>query len=276
MKDLGYKIKRLLGYVLGFLLFYEPFMLFQKLADSIFPQIGFQTLHVPCARIPLAGLLTGNWLNTGITSLVFCALLILITLWLGPVFCGRLCPAGAFSEYLSSILPDKYKIDWPKLIPIIPVRYGFLIGYMSVAFMGINNPCAYCNYCSLEIFINFLVTGHILNLLPSLFITFLSVNVILGIFTKGGRGYCMFLCPIGAFSSILNIIGKRLPYSQRLRIDKLSCINCGLCSRQCPMRAIIQVSGKPTIQQQLCINCGQCSHTCPKRAIKYTFSQEDK
>ena len=276
MKNLCYKIKRLLGYLVGFMLFYKPFMLFQKLADNIFPQTGFQTLHVPCARIPLAGLMTGNWFNVGAASLVFCALLILTALWLGPVFCGRLCPAGAFSEYLSSILPDKYKIDWPKLLPIIPIRYGFLIGFMSAAFMGITNPCTYCNYYSLEIFINFLMTGHILNHLPSLLITFLLVNVILGIFTKGGRGYCLFICPIGAFSSICSVIGRRLPFAPRLKIDKHTCINCGLCSRQCPMRAIIQTSGKQTIQHQLCINCGQCSHTCPKQAIKYSFSQEDK
>lgn len=110
-------LQRLLGYCLGFVLFYEPFMLFGKLTESFFVETGFTSIHVPCARIPLANILTGEWLASGPTSLFFCLLLAATSLWFGPLFCGRLCPAGGFSEFLSRLLPDKYKIDWSKYVP---------------------------------------------------------------------------------------------------------------------------------------------------------------
>lgn len=123
-------LKRLLGYCLGFVLFYEPFMLFGKLMASFFVETGFTSIHIPCARIPLANIFTGEWLASGPTSLFFCLLLVVTSLWFGPLFCGRLCPAGGFGEFLSRLLPDKYKIDWSRLVPIVPLRYGFFAGFL--------------------------------------------------------------------------------------------------------------------------------------------------
>ena len=48
------KAWHVIGYLLGFLLFYEPFMLFQRITSSFLVETGFTSIHVPCARIPLA------------------------------------------------------------------------------------------------------------------------------------------------------------------------------------------------------------------------------
>lgn len=155
-------LKRLLGYCLGFVLFYEPFMLFSKLMESFFVETGFTSIHIPCARIPLANIFTGEWLASGLTSLFFCLLLVVTSLWFGPLFCGRLCPAGGFGEFLSRLLPDKYKIDWSRLVPIVPLRYGFFAGFLFSVLLGLGVPCAYCNYYALELFAGFLHTGQLL------------------------------------------------------------------------------------------------------------------
>lgn len=150
-------------YLLGFLLFYEPFMFFQRTTGSFLVETGFTSIHVPCARIPLANILTGQWQYSGPTSLFFCLLLIVVSLWFGPLFCGWLCPAGAFSEYLSRLLPDKYKINWAQLVPLVPMRYGFFLGFLGSIILGLGIPCSYCNYYALEIFVGYLHTGQLFN-----------------------------------------------------------------------------------------------------------------
>ena len=109
MQNLTYNLKRTVVYIVGFILFYEPFMFFNQIASTFITDTSFSSIHVPCARIPLANIVTGEWLATSTISLIFCLLLAVTSLWFGPLFCGKLCPTGAFSELLGSLLPDKYK-----------------------------------------------------------------------------------------------------------------------------------------------------------------------
>ncbi len=56
------------------------------------------------------------------------------------------------------------------------------------------------------------------------------------------------------------------------------CIGCGICSKECPSRAItmIEVEGKknPEFSLDKCLFCYQCSDSCPKKAIKNTLHYE--
>jgi formate hydrogenlyase subunit 6/NADH:ubiquinone oxidoreductase subunit I len=49
------------------------------------------------------------------------------------------------------------------------------------------------------------------------------------------------------------------------------CISCGLCSRDCPAKAIemVEVDGKrrPLFHLDQCIFCYQCAESCPRNAI---------
>ncbi len=52
------------------------------------------------------------------------------------------------------------------------------------------------------------------------------------------------------------------------------CVSCGLCSRDCPAKAIemVEVEGKkrPMFLLDRCIFCYQCAESCPRNAIKST------
>ena len=264
------KAWHVVGYLLGFLLFYEPFMLFQRITSSFLVETGFTSIHVPCARIPLANILTGQWQYSGPTSLCFCLLLIVVSLWFGPLFCGWLCPAGAFSEYLSRLLPDKYKINWAQLVPLVPLRYGFFLGFLGSIILGLGIPCSYCNYYALEIFVGYLHTGQLLSSSLSLLMTFVVSNIFLGLFTKGGRGYCNLLCPVGTMCSLMHVLGQLVLGAFGMQVDKKLCVGCGLCSKKCPMQAVSITQGKAQINRHHCIVCGQCRQACPRKAIAYT------
>ena len=259
-------------YLLGFLLFYEPFMFFQRITGSFLVETGFTSIHVPCTRIPLANILTGQWQYSGPTSLCFCLLLIVVSLWFGPLFCGWLCPAGAFSEYLSRLLPDKYKINWAQLVPLVPLRYGFFLGFLGSIILGLGIPCSYCNYYALEIFVGYLHTGQLLSGSLSLLMTFVVSNILLGLFTKGGRGYCNLLCPVGTMCSLMHVLGQHVPGAFGMQVDNNKCVGCGLCSKKCPMQAVSITQGKAQINRHHCIVCGQCRQACPRKAIAYTNS----
>lgn len=50
------------------------------------------------------------------------------------------------------------------------------------------------------------------------------------------------------------------------------CVGCGLCSRDCPAKAIEMIEvdeiRRPLFHLDLCIFCYQCAEGCPRNAIK--------
>ncbi len=57
----------------------------------------------------------------------------------------------------------------------------------------------------------------------------------------------------------------------KMHVDFDKCISCGLCSRNCPSKAIelVEVSGKkaPCFHFDTCVFCYLCVEVCPRNAI---------
>ena len=150
---------------LGFILFYAPFALFQKIIFFAFTGKWQQlTIHSLCFRIQTEHLLDGKLLLMSLPFIACIVILLIVTLFFGPVFCGRLCPAGAFTEYLSKVIPSRLQISWRTYTEIVPFRYGMLAGFVILPFFDSLLACAYCNFFLFDLFVNYFVFGYFISL----------------------------------------------------------------------------------------------------------------
>jgi hypothetical protein len=165
---------------------------------------------------------------------------VLVLLW-GNIYCGYLCPFGALQELVGFIIP-------PRIRPVCSrramqkaryIKYIILLVFM-VAYFGFHNkrlhtidPLIYSFNVSYMMFKvrSILDAGLLSSLFTGLFL-------LLGclVFT---RFWCRYLCPTGAFLSLLhhaNLLRRFLPvkkYGQcefgLTAVDNLDCIYCDRC-----------------------------------------------
>ncbi|MEM3364853.1 MAG: 4Fe-4S binding protein [Candidatus Methanomethyliaceae archaeon] len=265
---------RYLSWIIGFFIFVGPFALLTRLVYFAIGNISTPDLHTICMRMPLDWVFSGRLYNllgqpvmTGFTVTV-----LITALLAGPVFCGWLCPVGAVSEALSRAVPLPKKFRFHVKDPSIArsLRFGFLTGFILVSILVglgytyVGSIC--CRYCPASVLQN-LADGLFGNALAIEYWHTGSILVLIfwllvgGIFTFGGRGWCILFCPLGAVSGLIHAIGAKLGFYRTVK-NKGACKNCGSCSDVCPMWAI-----GSDIERTLCINCKECVNRCPSRAF---------
>jgi Pyruvate/2-oxoacid:ferredoxin oxidoreductase delta subunit len=72
----------------------------------------------------------------------------------------------------------------------------------------------------------------------------------------------LFIAPI----SLLYFLAGRFVFAKSFYASA-ACDNCDVCSRRCPVQAIISVRGRPFWTYR-CESCMRCMNECPKRAIE--------
>jgi len=277
-KVLANNRRRYLSLIAGFFLFVAPFALLTRAVLFAVGNTAEATLHTFCFRMPLDWFFGGRfYLLIGSVSAAFILVVVLIALIAGPVFCGWLCPVGSATEVLSRAvpIPERYRLKIKDTKITSGLRYGFLLGFIAVAVIGgfrlstqISSIC--CRYCSASVMQNlssaffgnpgaaeYWHTGSILVLASWL--------IIGGLFFVGGRGWCLFFCPLGAVSNLAHKLGARLG-SYKITFDKKKCNNCEDCKVSCPTWAIKE---DKEIERNLCITCNECTHSCNYNAYKY-------
>lgn len=195
-------------------------------------------------------------------------ILLLYGLILGRTICGFLCPMGLLQELL-------HKIPTPKLRKGRATRIFSELKYLVLGIFVVILPLyyaskmlpvpAFCKYIcpagTLEGAVPLLShpkNGFLLSVLGGLFswkVFILIVSVLLCVFVY--RGFCRFLCPLGAIYGLfsrINLVGVKL------NMDK--CIDCGKCINVCGMD-IRRVGDRE------CIHCGECIDQCPTKAITF-------
>lgn len=271
---------RTVSIISGFILFVAPAALLVRGAYFLQGSTGNTDLHKVCFRMPFDWLFTGK-LESFVGRpliIVFLVAVVVIAFIFGPLFCGWLCPVGSASEVVSRITPKKIKIDLSQKLNPGAIRYGFLGAFaltsLLAAFvpaLGIASIC--CRFCSSSQLQN--LVGGIFN--PSNLVYWHSGAIMVigawlilgGVFWKGGRGWCLYACPLGAVSNLAHFIGSKLRNSLRINHDAAKCVECRKCEAVCPSWALFRQSKEIKVNRHTCIVCLECVKICDKGCFTY-------
>jgi spermidine synthase len=170
----------------------------------------------------------------------------LLVIIFGNIYCGYICPFGAAQELLGYILPERFK----KPIPNESMQKGKFIKYVVLLILiMVFFICRDRTTLAVDPLIS------IFNLRFSNFDYKSTMLLIAAIALIGsifyGRFWCRYLCPAGAFLSLLNhmaILKRYLPAKRFGRCefgltpkDKMDCIHCDRCRYIKPVQKVKRV-----------------------------------
>ena len=178
-----------------------------------------------------------------------------LTLVMGPVFCGWVCPFGSVQEWIGKIGKKIFKKRYNLFIPYGPdkwLRYLRYVVLVWVLYMtAISGQLIFADYDPYYALFHFW-SGEVA--LSGIVILFIVIAATLFV----ERPFCKYACPYGAVLGIFNLF--RIFGIKR---NSESCIDCGACDRACPMNIEVATSG--TVRNHQCITCMQCTseQVCP-------------
>jgi polyferredoxin len=194
---------------------------------------------------------TGQFLDkTNASNFILLAAVIVLSIIAGSAFCGWLCPFGTVQEWLAKLGKKVFGRNFN-----LPAK--------------VHNPLRYLRYVSLVAIIFFTARGSSLvfetydpfkvlfhfNFETTTAIVIFVLTIVFSILVESF--WCKYLCPLGA---VISIFGKLNPVN--IRRNKQECIECGLCSKNCP--TCISVDKETKISNSVCTKCFECIGSCPK------------
>lgn len=265
---------RFLVFLLGIVLLYAPFALLTRLILWLSGSPLVPDAHRICLRMPVQWLAQPWMYGTMIQQPAYLVVILVlpgVALFVGPLFCGWMCPAGGLTEYLSRLVPTRFQMDLGGKVNPVPIRYGFTVGMMVASFIGGNVCCSFCNFAHTQNIIS-AVFGDFTGITywaSFLIVSFVLWFVVLGLFTRGGRGWCNLLCPAGAVQGLAHSLGRWLRLGRSVQIQHSQCQACKTCLSTCPTWAISTQEDTMNINPHACNVCLDCAKVCSRNAIAY-------
>lgn len=190
------------------------------------------------------------------TLLVFLAFALMTFVGVKLV-CGWACPVGTLQELLYRIpLFGQFK---KKKVPfwisngIRVLFFAFFLIFLLGFFFGWKDQSLYRYFNPSKLFEwNFRVTAPIF------------VILIFGLALIHYRPYCMFVCPFGLFSWLIQDLSIF-----KIRVNRETCLDCRKCGRACPTGAAEAILVGKTFQPD-CFSCARCLNACPNDSMNYS------
>ena len=221
-------------------------------------------------------------------NVIVIAVLVLLTLIFGRIYCSVICPLGVMQDIISWIHGKRKKNRFTYSKEVKWLRYPMLLVLVVAIILGIGSITALLDPYS--------TYGQIAtNLLQPIYLwcnngiaaiaqhygsygvypaevwiksiaaltTAAALFIIIAILAwRGGRTYCNTVCPVGTFLSFISRFSIL-----KIHIDDDKCIKCGMCTRNCKASCIDYKNG--TVDHSRCVTCGNCIEKCHKDAIYY-------
>lgn len=220
------------------------------------------------------------------------ALLVLLTLLAGRVYCSVICPLGVMQDIVSWISgrrkKKKYRFSYSPEVKWL--RYGVLGLFVIALIAGVGSFVAllapYSSYgriatnlfapvyrwgnSLLAYFAEradsyaFYETEVWLKSLPTFLIAAVTFVVLIILAWRNGRTYCNTVCPVGTVLGFFSRFSLFRPV-----IDAEKCKNCSLCSRGCKAACIDYKNHR--IDYSRCVACMDCIDTCKHDALRLEY-----
>lgn len=220
------------------------------------------------------------------------ALLVLLTLLAGRVYCSVICPLGVMQDIVSWISgrrkKKKYRFSYSPEVKWL--RYGVLGLFVIALIAGVGSFVAlldpYSSYGRiatnlfapvyrwgnnlLSYFAEradsyaFYETEVWLKSLPTFLIAAVTFVVLIILAWRNGRTYCNTVCPVGTVLGFFSRFSLFRPV-----IDAEKCKNCSLCSRGCKAACIDYRNHR--IDYSRCVACMDCIDTCKHDALRLEY-----
>lgn len=225
-------------------------------------------------------------------SLVIVAILLLMTLIMGRIYCSVICPFGILQDVITWIRKRfkpkmRYKYSKEKRVLRLSILAVTVITYFVgwTVVLSLLEPYSIFGRISTSLFKPVYMAGN--NLISAILhnfgnytfyhtdifiqsiFTFIVAIITLGITgylsVRYGRTWCNTICPVGTF---LGYISK---YSfLKIHIDEYTCNSCGKCERSCKSSCINSKTNE--IDYTRCVTCFDCIPKCSTDSISYKFS----
>ena len=220
------------------------------------------------------------------------ALLVLLTLLAGRVYCSVIFPLGVMQDIVSWISgrrkKKKYRFSYSPEVKWL--RYGVLGLFVIALIAGVGSFVAllapYSSYgrIATNLFAPvyrwgnnllayfaeradsyaFYETEVWLKSLPTFLIAAVTFVVLIILAWRNGRTYCNTVCPVGTVLGFFSRFSLFRPV-----IDAEKCKNCSLCSRGCKAACIDYKNHR--IDYSRCVACMDCIDTCKHDALRLEY-----
>lgn len=221
-------------------------------------------------------------------NFVVIAVLAIVTLIFGRIYCSVICPLGVMQDLISWFHSRRKKNRFTHSKEVKWLRYPVLVLFIIALVMGIGSVVAILEpYSTFGLIVTQLLQplwGWINNGIASIahhynsyavypvqvwlksiaaLVTAIVMLLVIGLLAwRGGRTWCNTVCPVGTFLGLISRFSLL-----KVHIDEDRCIKCGLCTRNCKASCINHEDG--TVDYSRCVTCGNCIDKCHKDAIYY-------
>jgi len=193
-------------------------------------------------------------------------ILLVLTVLLGRVFCGWLCPFGFILDLVGRFLPC---FGNPKVLPSRQTKYSVLVAsVVGSAAVGHQVFCPLCPIGTLcrSFGIKDFFWGSELAVLP----------VALAMEMGEKRNWCRYICPVGALMGLMAKVGLVKVVIGAHQCKKFSCMEC---AEVCPVgiveKDMLREGISPPLSKAECIMCLRCVEICPYGAAKVRFMGQE-